>query len=90
MAQWSAFQCKGRGFDPWSGSQDSHTPHVQKTKNIKQKQYCHEFNKDLTWSASKKILKEESEAKRFLSECGKSAFYEMSTNGEKPWFTHRI
>ena len=39
----------------------------------------------------KKILKKKkSEAKSFLSECGKSAFYEMGINGKKPWFTHRI
>ena len=61
-----------------------------KNQNIKQKQYCHEFNKDLKWSASKKSLKKKSEAKSFLSECGKSAFYEMGINGKKPWFTHRI
>lgn len=34
-------------------------PHTSwpKNQNIKRKQYCHEFNKDLKWSALKKILK---------------------------------
>ena len=36
----------GCGFNPWSGAK---IPHVlqPKSQNIKQKQYCNKFNKDL-------------------------------------------
>ena len=38
-----AFQCRGYGFDPWSGTK---IPHALRTKrqNIKQRQYCNKFS----------------------------------------------
>ena len=41
---WISLQCKGCGFDPWKGSQDS-TSLVDKKQNVKQKQYCNRINK---------------------------------------------
>ena len=53
-----AFQCRGCGFQPWSGSYDPTCLRAKKQqakhiKKKKQKQYCNKFNKDL-----KKIFKE--------------------------------
>ena len=47
-----AFQCRGCRFNPWLGSQDPTCLAAKKKKkkpkqNIKQKQYCNKFNKDL-------------------------------------------
>ena len=43
-----AFQRRGCRFDPWLGSQDpTCLATIKKKKNIKQKQYCNKFNKDL-------------------------------------------
>ena len=44
------------------GERGSHMPHCQKTKNIKQKQYCNKFNKDFkNGPHQKKNLKKKKE-----------------------------
>ena len=48
VVQWLrlCLQCRGRGFNPWIGNKDP-TCLKAKTQNIKQKQYCNQFNKDV-------------------------------------------
>ena len=50
--------CRGRGFDPWSGSYDPTCLRAKKKKKKKtQKQCCNKFNKDLKMVHMKKYLK---------------------------------
>ena len=52
------------------GELRSHTPHGQKTKNIKQKQYCNNFNKDFkNGPHAKKNLKKKQRRELSLNHC---------------------
>ena len=65
MVQWLRLHLPVQGVWVRSlvGELRSHIAHSQKTKNIKQKQYCNKFNKDLNNGPHQKKKKKSIEAK---------------------------